>query len=63
MDTQTEALFIQKLSQAIEPGQTVVISTHRHAMLALVDRLIVMDQGRIIADGPKDQILGKLSAA
>jgi ATP-binding cassette subfamily C protein LapB len=63
MDTQTEALFIQKLGQSIEPGQTVVISTHRHAMLALVDRLIVVDQGRIIADGPKDQILGVLSAA
>ena len=63
MDTQTEALFIQKLAQSIEPGQTVVVSTHRHAMLALVDRLIVLDQGRIIADGPKDQILGMLSAA
>jgi len=63
MDTQTEALFIQKLAQSIEPGQTLVVSTHRHAMLALVDRLIVVDQGRIIADGPKDQILGVLSAA
>ena len=63
MDTQTEALFIQKLAQALEPGQTLVVSTHRHAMLALVDRIIVVDQGRIIADGPKDKILGVLSAA
>jgi ATP-binding cassette subfamily C protein LapB len=63
MDTQTEALFIQKLAQAIEPGQTLVVSTHRHAMLAVVDRLIVVDQGRIIADGPKEKILGVLSAA
>jgi ATP-binding cassette subfamily C protein LapB len=63
MDTQTEGLFIQKLAQAIEPGQTLVVSTHRHAMLALVDRIIVVDQGRVIADGPKDQILGVLSAA
>jgi ATP-binding cassette subfamily C protein LapB len=63
MDTQTEQLFIQKLEKALEPGQTLVVSTHRHAMLALVDRLIVVDQGRIIADGPKDKILGVLSAA
>lgn len=63
MDTQTEALFIQKLAQSMEPGQTLVVSTHRHAMLALVDRLIVVDQGRIIADGPKEQILGVLSVA
>jgi ATP-binding cassette subfamily C protein LapB len=63
MDTQTESLFIQKLGLALEPGQTLVVSTHRHAMLALVDRLIVVDGGRIIADGPKDKILGVLSAA
>jgi ATP-binding cassette subfamily C protein LapB len=63
MDTQTEQLFIQKLSEALEPGQTLVVSTHRHAMLAVVDRLIVVDAGRIIADGPKDKILGVLSAA
>jgi len=30
---------------------TVIVSTHRHAMLALVDRLIVMDGGQILADG------------
>ena len=62
MDTQTEQLFIDRLASATRPGQTLIVSTHRNAMLAIVDRLIVLDAGRIIADGPKDQVLGALSA-
>ncbi len=41
----------------------MIVSTHRHAMLAIVDRLIVIDQGRIIADGPRDEILATLTQA
>ncbi|MEY4427448.1 MAG: hypothetical protein RLZZ182_137, partial [Pseudomonadota bacterium] len=37
--------------------------THRMAMLPLVDRLIVMDRGRIVADGPRDAVLKALAAA
>jgi ATP-binding cassette subfamily C protein LapB len=62
MDTQTEQLFIEKLGQAIGRDQTLIVSTHRNAMLSLVDRLIVLDQGRVIADGPKDSVLGALAA-
>jgi len=62
MDTQTEQLFIEKLGKALGPDQTLIVSTHRNAMLNIVDRLIVLDQGRIIADGPKDSVLGALSA-
>lgn len=62
MDTQTEQLFIERLAQAVGPDQTLVVSTHRNAMLAIVDRLIVLDQGRVIADGPKDSVLGALTA-
>ena len=62
MDTQTEQIFIEKLGQAIGPDQTLIVSTHRNAMLGIVDRLIVLDQGRIIADGPKDSVLSALTA-
>lgn len=61
MDTQTELLFIDKLARAIPADQTLIVSTHRNAMLSIVDRLIVLDQGRVIADGPKDQVLGALA--
>jgi ATP-binding cassette subfamily C protein LapB len=63
MDTQTENYFIEHLRGALAPGQTLVVSTHRHQMLSIVDRLIVIDGGRIFADGPRDQILGKLGQA
>jgi ATP-binding cassette subfamily C protein LapB len=63
MDSQTEALFIEHLGKALDRQQTLVVSTHRNAMLSLVDRLIVVDAGTIIADGPRDVVLGKLASA
>lgn len=59
MDAQTEKLFVDRLQGALRPGQTLMISTHRPALFALCDRLIVVDKGRIIADGPKEQIIAK----
>ena len=43
-------------------GRTLVLVTHRASLLALVDRIIVMDKGRVVADGPKDEVLSKLAA-
>ena len=63
MDTQTEQYFIDRLKKALTPQQTLVVATHRHNMLSIVDRLIVIDSGRILADGPRDQVLGHLTAA
>jgi ATP-binding cassette subfamily C protein LapB len=63
MDTQTENYFIEHLKSALLPKQTLIVSTHRHQMLSIVDRLIVIDGGRIFADGPRDEILGSLGTA
>jgi ATP-binding cassette subfamily C protein LapB len=63
MDTQTEAYFIDKLRTALRPDQTLVVATHRHQMLNIVDRLLVIDGGRIIADGPVGEVLGRLREA
>ena len=41
-------------------AQALVVSTHRHNMLSICERLIVIDGGKIVADGPRDQVLGKL---
>jgi ATP-binding cassette subfamily C protein LapB len=60
MDLASEKLLISQLKTALAPGMTVIISTHRHSMLDLVDRLIVLDQGRVIADGPKDAVIERL---
>ncbi|MCY7398708.1 MAG: type I secretion system permease/ATPase [Sphingomonas bacterium] len=63
MDTQTELYFIDHLRTALASDQTLLVSTHRHNMLSICDRLIVIDAGRILADGPRDEVLGRLSAA
>src|SRR5207237_533878 len=55
MDTQTELYFVEHLKTALAPDQTLIVATHRHNMLSIVDRLIVVDAGRIIADGPRDE--------
>jgi len=61
IDMASERLLIQRLKKAFRPDQTVIITTHRYNMLALVDRLIVLDNGRIVADGPREEILARLS--
>ena len=37
--------------------RTMVVATHRRAVLELVDRIIVVNEGRVVMDGPRDQIL------
>jgi len=39
-----------------------VLVTHRTSMLAFVDRIIVIDQGKIVADGPRESIMQALAA-
>lgn len=60
MDNALEAHVINQMRTWLE-GRTAILSTHRMPLLSLVDRIIVMDQGRILADGPRDEVLRKLS--
>lgn len=60
MDNALEAHVIKSLRSWLGK-RTMIVATHRVPMLALVDRIIVMDQGKIIADGPRDEILKRLS--
>jgi ATP-binding cassette subfamily C protein LapB len=62
MDTQTELYFVEHLKTGLAPDQALVVSTHRHNMLSFLTRLIVIDGGKIIADGPKDEVLRHLAA-
>jgi ATP-binding cassette subfamily C protein LapB len=61
MDFGTEAHITQRL-QAFAQGRTVVLVTHRTSLLALVSRVIVVDGGRIVADGPRERIMEALAA-
>ncbi len=62
MDMQSEAALIKRLRLELK-GRTVIVVTHRQPFLALVDRVIVVDRGRIVADGPRDQILATADRA
>ncbi|MEC9412664.1 MAG: type I secretion system permease/ATPase [Pseudomonadota bacterium] len=59
MDNSTEERFKAKLAENIE-NKTLLLVTHKASLLSLVDRVIVMDQGHIVADGPREQILTAL---
>jgi ATP-binding cassette subfamily C protein LapB len=60
MDNQLEAAM-QNHIQTLIAGKTFLLITHKTTLLPLVDRLIVFNQGKIVLDGPRDEILQKLS--
>jgi len=59
MDNTSEEILRNRL-QNWTVGKTLLLITHRAAMLSLVDRLVVLDNGHIVADGPKDAVIEAL---
>lgn len=59
MDNTGEERLKQRLS-AVVANKTLLLVTHRASMLSLVDRLIIIDKGQIIADGPKATVMEAL---
>ena len=59
MDNSTEAMFKKRLGEIL-PDKTLLLVTHRSSLLSLVDRLLIVDGGKIVADGPKEDVLNAL---
>ncbi len=59
MDNRSEMHIKHQLNQLL-PSETLILITHKTSMLDIVDRVIVMERGSIIADGPKAQVLADL---
>jgi ATP-binding cassette subfamily C protein LapB len=59
-DVRSEAEFLERLRNLAKGEMTIIVSTHRPSLLSLVDRILVFDNGKIVADGPADQILTRL---
>lgn len=59
IDSSLEATIKAGLSKYLV-GRTFVMITHRTSLLSLVDRLVLVDRGRVAADGPREEILKKL---
>ncbi len=60
MDGRSEADVVRGL-RLTAAGRTLILVTHRPALLELVDRLIVFDNGQVMADGPKQDVLDLLA--
>lgn len=55
MDRQTEKAFIKKMQNIVE-DKTLIVVTHKTSLLQLVDRVIIVENGQIVVDGPKDEV-------
>jgi len=62
MDEMSEQRALNALRQALQPAQTLLLITHKPALLAMVDRLIVLLPGGGVMDGPKAAVIERLRA-
>jgi ATP-binding cassette subfamily C protein LapB len=61
-DIRSETEFLERLKAIRGEQMTIIISTHRLSLLSMVDRLLLFDNGRLVADGPRDKVLAILQA-
>ncbi|KGE03124.1 type I secretion system permease/ATPase [Pseudohaliea rubra] len=59
MDHSTETAVRKQLEEYIQ-GRTWLVVTHRNSLLSMVDRILVIDNGRLVADGPRDKVIEAL---
>ena len=62
IDDVSEKQLIDHLKGYLQ-NRTMIVATHRRAVLELVDRIIVVNEGKIVMDGPRDQILNQNQGA
>ena len=53
-------MYIKQQLRQMKQDETLILITHKTGMLDVVERLIVMEHGHIVADGPKEQVLQTL---
>lgn len=63
MDNQLEALLMKHFFQEISPTSILIIVTHKLGILPLVDRVIIVEKGQIVMDGPRDAVLAAMQKA
>ena len=61
LDDAGEQALAQALYKLKQRGSTVVVITHRVGILSLTDRIMVLNEGLLVLDGPRDEVLAKLN--
>ena len=60
MDRSTERRVLDTVFSGLDPGASVVIVTHKMTVLEHVERVVLLDQGRVVCDGPRDEVIRRL---
>ena len=61
LDARAEKQFIKSIN-ATAKDRTLLLITHKMDLLKMVDRIMVLDKGKLVLDGPKDSVLAKLKS-
>jgi ATP-binding cassette subfamily C protein LapB len=61
-DVRSESEFLDRLKSIAKSDMTIIVSTHRPSLLSLVNRILVFERGKLVADGPRETILATLQA-
>ena len=59
-DVRSEAEFLERLKALGEENLTIMISSHRLSLLSFVDRILLFERGKLVADGPRDKVIAML---
>ena len=59
-DVRSEGEFLERLKDIAADNMTILISTHRLSLLSFVDRILLFERGKLIADGPRDKVIAML---
>jgi ATP-binding cassette subfamily C protein LapB len=62
MDGDLEAAVVQQVFGALAQDTTLIVITHKASLLRMVERIVVLDQGRVALDGPRAEVLARLAA-
>ena len=60
-DVRSEAEFLERLKTIGGDRRTIIISSHRMSVLNFVDRILLFEKGRLVADGPRDKVIAMLT--
>jgi ATP-binding cassette subfamily C protein LapB len=61
MDADSEARVVALLKSQLGSQESALIATHKTALLPMLSRLLVVQNGRIVMDGPRDEVMAKLA--
>lgn len=63
LDPNSEAKFMGLLQSELDKSRTLVVVTHKLQLLGYFDRIVVMSRGKVVVDGPRDEVLRRMQAS